>query len=218
MMTYSDAMSSPGDHAARRSGRRPGTSGTRDAILDAARRQFAQHGFARATLRAIAADAGVDQKLIAHFFGSKQGLFVAAVGLPVNPVEILPRVLEGGDPTVITQRLADALTELLERSELVQPIAALIRAAATEPNVAALLREFFPGALLEEVRGLLGSGDPALRLNLFGTQIAGLVTVRSVFGVEPLASAPARDVADAVAPTLARYLVGPLIMPRRAPW
>ena len=41
-------------------GRRPGESGTRQAILDAARAQFAAHGWDGATIRAIAADAGVD--------------------------------------------------------------------------------------------------------------------------------------------------------------
>src|ERR687891_2496194 len=98
---------------ARRSGRRPGRSGTREAILAAAGRHFAQHGYDRASLRGIAAEAGVDQKLIAHFFGSKQRLFVAAVGLPLNPAEVLPTIL-AGDPDSIGERLAMFLTTLLE--------------------------------------------------------------------------------------------------------
>ena len=73
----------------RRGGRRPGPSGPARRS-SAAARHFAQHGYDRASLRGIAAEAGVDQKLIAHFFGSKQQLFVAAVGLPFNPGEVLP--------------------------------------------------------------------------------------------------------------------------------
>jgi len=203
-------MSSHPDQGHRRTGRRPGESSTREAILASARRRFAEHGYARAGLRDIAADAGVDQKLIAHFFGSKQTLFVMAIGLPVNPVDVLTGVLEGGDEEVITERLAAVLTGILEQPELVQRMAALIRAAATESQVAAMLRDFFPGELLKAVRGQLGPGDRPLRLNLFGSQIVGLVMVREVIGIEPVASKSAKPIAAAVAPTLARYLVGPL--------
>jgi AcrR family transcriptional regulator len=195
-----------------RSGRRPGTSGTREAILGAARRQFADQGYGRASLRSIAAAAGVDQKLIAHYFGSKQQLFLAAIGLPINPGDVLLRVLGDGerDPSVVTARLVDEVTAILEHPELVQSIAALIRAGASEPEVAQLLRAFFPGALLESVEGLLGPGDPAYRLNLVGSQVIGLVMARAVVGLEPMSSMPASAVAESVAPNLARYLVGPL--------
>lgn len=210
MMTYLQRMSTPGAPGGIRSGRRPGDSGTREAILTAARRQFAEQGYARAALRAIAADAGVDQRLIAHYFGSKQQLFLTAIGLPVNPAAILPAVLAGGEPAVITERIADQLTAILEQPEVIQSVAGLIRAGATEPEVGRLLREYFPGQLIEPVGGLLGPGEPGLRLNLFGSQIVGLVMVREVLGVEPLASASPRAIADAIAPTLARYLIGPL--------
>jgi AcrR family transcriptional regulator len=203
-------MSSPPQQPLRRSGRRPGESGTRAAILDAARHQFAEHGYARASLRGIAAEAGVDQKLIAHFFGSKQQLFLAAVGLPVNPAELLHGVLKDSDPAGVTERLATVLTTILERPELIQTIAAVIRASTTEPEVAQLLRQFFPGQLLEPLQGLLGPGDPALRLNLFGSQITGLILIREVMGVEPIASTSARTIAEAVAPGLTRYLIGQL--------
>jgi AcrR family transcriptional regulator len=210
MMTYFSVMSSHPDQTGRRSGRRPGESGTREAILAAARHQFAEHGYARASLRGIAAEAGVDQKLIAHFFGSKQQLFLAAVGLPANPNEILTGVLQGGDPHIVTERLATILTRILDQPELFQPLAAVIRASATEPDVRDMLREFFPGALLPALAGLLGPGDPGLRLNLFGSQVAGVILVRDVIGVDPIASTPAHAIAGAVAPTLTRYLLGPL--------
>ena len=47
-----------------RTGRRPGPSSTRDEILRAARRRFAEGGYERATFRSIAADAGVDPALV----------------------------------------------------------------------------------------------------------------------------------------------------------
>ena len=79
--------------ASRRSGRRPGPSGTREAILAAARSQFAAQGYDRTSMRGIAAEAGVDQALVAHFFGAKQRLFVEVVRLPFEPSQVLPLML-----------------------------------------------------------------------------------------------------------------------------
>jgi len=67
---------------ARRSGRRGGDSGTREAILAAARARFGDLGYDRATIRGIADDAGVDAALVHHFYGTKDQLFAAAMRLP----------------------------------------------------------------------------------------------------------------------------------------
>jgi AcrR family transcriptional regulator len=203
-------MSNRDDNAAvRRGGRRPGRSGTREAILAAAGRHFAQHGYDRASLRGIAAEAGVDQKLIAHFFGSKQQLFVAAVGLPFNPGEVLPTVL-AGDRASIGERLGTLLVDVLEQPELHQRLTGVVRAAASEPEVARMLREFLSRELFAPAAELLGSEDGAFRANLVGSQIVGLVMARYVIAIEPLASMPPQAVAAAIAPTLQRYLLGPV--------
>ena len=78
-----------------RTGRRPGESGTRDAILEAARREFAQQGYDRTTIRNVARDAGVDPALVHYFFGTKTELFAAAMQLPVNPAELVQTLLAG---------------------------------------------------------------------------------------------------------------------------
>src|SRR3954470_22655327 len=51
-------------------------------ILDAARGEFAQHGSAGTTIRAVARAADVDPALIYHYFGSKEGLLDAATTPP----------------------------------------------------------------------------------------------------------------------------------------
>ena len=66
-------------------GRRKGDSGTREAILSAAKQSFAEQGYAGTSLRALARTAAVDPALITHFFGSKDGLFEAALALPLDP-------------------------------------------------------------------------------------------------------------------------------------
>ncbi len=193
----------------RPSGRRPGASGTRQAILAAAGRQFAERGYDRASMRAIAATAGVDQKLIAYFFGSKQNLFVATVGLPFNPAETLPAIL-AGEPGKVGERLAALLTEVLEQPELHQRLTAVVRAAASDPATARMLREFLTYELFAPAAALLGGEDATLRLNLAGSQIVGLITARYVVEIEPLASVPPARLADLIAATLERYLTAPL--------
>jgi AcrR family transcriptional regulator len=184
-------------------------SGTRERILAAAGRHFAHYGYDRASLRRIAAEAGVDQKLIAHFFGSKQQLFVAAIGLPINPAEVLPRIL-AGDPAALGGRIEELLADILRRPELHQPLTAVVRAAASEPEVARMMREFLTREVFLPAAELLGTDTAQLRFNLVGSQIVGLVVARYIVAVEPLASLPPNTVAAAIAPTLQSYLVGPL--------
>src|SRR5437879_7291664 len=79
-----------------RTGRRPGPGGTREKILAAARSRFGQEGYDGTTIRGIAAGAGVDPALVPHYFGSKEGVFLAAVEFPVDPAEFIPRLLAPG--------------------------------------------------------------------------------------------------------------------------
>jgi AcrR family transcriptional regulator len=86
--------------SAKRSGRRPGPTTTREAIADAARRQFAELGYDRATLRGIAGEAGVDAALVVRFYGSKDGLFREVMALPPMVAEAIERLADGPTETV----------------------------------------------------------------------------------------------------------------------
>ena len=77
-------------------GRRPGGPDTRGQILAAARKSFADKGFGGTTIRAVAAEAGVDPALVHHYFGSKDDLFLAALEIPVDPRALVPAVFEAG--------------------------------------------------------------------------------------------------------------------------
>ncbi len=79
----------------RRTGRRPGASDTREQIAVAARTQFAEQGYERATFRAIAAAAGVDPALVVHFYGSKEELFRQVMVLPPAIADGLERLADG---------------------------------------------------------------------------------------------------------------------------
>jgi AcrR family transcriptional regulator len=190
-----------------RSGRRPGVSGTREAILDAARRAFAEHGYQRATIRGVAELAGVDPALVHHYFGTKQGLFVAAVQLPVNPVEQLSALL-ADEPELVGQRMIGVFLSVWDLAANNSPLLALFRSAVSDEQAAAMLREFITEEVLGRIAEGLGSPDAKLRATLVGSQLVGLMMARYIIRVEPLASAPPAVVAAAIGPTLQRYLTG----------
>jgi AcrR family transcriptional regulator len=190
-----------------RTGRRPGVSGTREAILDAARRAFAEQGYQRATIRGVAELAGVDPALVHHYFGTKQELFVAAVQLPINPVPQLMAVL-GEDPDRTGERIVEVFLSVWDHAADRSPLLALIRSAVGDERAAAMLREFITEEVLGQLAHRLGSPDARLRATLVGSQLIGLAMARYIVRVEPLASAPAAELAAAVGPTLQRYLTG----------
>ena len=194
----------------RRPGRRPGRQNTRDAILAAARQEFAERGYGGASIRSIATAAGVDPALVHHYFGTKDELFAATVNFPVNPAEFVPRVLAGGAEGV-GERLVRAFVSTWD-SPVGAAGVALLRSAVSSQLAARLLREFLTTQILRRVNAMLQI-DPAeapLRAALVASQVSGLALMRYVLKVEPLASAPPEDVVAAVAPTIQRYLTGEL--------
>jgi AcrR family transcriptional regulator len=198
-----------------RTGRRPGVSGTREAILDAARRAFAEQGYQRATVRDVAKLAGVDPALVHHYFGTKQDLFVAAVRLPVNPVDQLTAVL-AAEPDQVGQRLVETFLSIWDHAAGQSPLLALIRSAVADKDAAAMLREFITEEVLGPIARRLGSPDAQLRATLVGSQLIGLAMARYIIRVEPLASAPSAQVAAVVGPTVQRYLTGEVTTPAGA--
>jgi AcrR family transcriptional regulator len=192
-----------------RSGRRPGESGTREAIRDAAASLFAEQGYERTTMRAIAAAAGVDQKLVAHFFGSKERLFVDVVALPFDPAAVIP-ALFAGSPSDVGERFARFLVSLLENPDARRRLTGLIRAAATEPEAARMVRDLISREVIGRIVTALDVDDADLRASLVGSQVVGLAMARYIVGVEPLASLEPEALIAAIAPNLQRYLVGPI--------
>jgi len=202
------ASASTASQDQRRGGRRPGGSGTRDAVLAAAQRQFAELGYDRTTMRSVAAEAGVDQKLVGYFFGSKQRLFVAATKLPFDPAVVVPAVL-GGDPAALGARLARAVVGLLEDADAGSRMIGLIRAAAAEPAAAAMVRDLLTRELWARGAEMLPADQPELRISLMASELIGLIMARYVIGAEPLASLSPDEVVTAIAPALKRLLSGP---------
>ena len=182
---------------------------TRDAIAAAAARSFAEQGFDRTSVRAIARAAGVDPALVTHYFGSKQRLFVEVSRFPIDPQLLVDQVVSGPREAVGI-RLATLMLNVLESPEGRQRVTGMVRAAATEPAAAQAMRQLIETGVVGPIALALGADRPELRATFAGSQFVGLVMARYVIGVEPLASAPADEVARTIAPVLQRYLTEPL--------
>ena len=201
-------MSSSGESSARRSGRRPGPTTTRDAIAQAARRQFAEVGYDRATLRGIAGEAGVDAALVVQFYGSKDALFREVMALPPTVAEAMAALAEGPAETV-GRRLAEVIVGMLEDPRSRSIVLGRIRSASSHPEAADLVRETVTRDI-GRLAAALTDDEPELRAVLVGSQIVGLGLARYIVRVEPLASLAAADVIVYLAPTFQHYLVEPL--------
>lgn len=203
----SDGESGSGTARSGRTGRRPGNTDTRAAILDAARIRFADTGFDKASIRAIAGDADVDPALVHHYFGTKQQLFAAVVEFPADPEATLSAVdhapLDELGPTIVR-----AVVGVWD-SPAGPGIVAMVRSmfGGGEMNLA---RSFLLQVVLERVRARIATpaDDGRARVALAAAQMVGVLTARKIVGIEPLASMPIDEVVAAVGPSMQRYLTG----------
>ncbi len=195
---------------ARRSGRRPGNQDTRSSILDAARAAFAERGFDKASIRAIATAAQVDPALVHHYFGTKEKLFLASMDSPVDPSELLPAALSGPREEA-GLRLVRLVLGIWD-SPAGAAAVALMRSAMSNEWTARLMREFVVTQVLRRaIKELdITEAEAPTRTALVATQIGGLAMIRYVLKVEPIASASPERLVAAIGPAVQRYLTGDL--------
>jgi AcrR family transcriptional regulator len=140
----------------RRSGRRGGDSGTKEAILAAARSRFGDYGYDGATIRGIATDAGVDAALVHHFFGTKERLFAAAMRLPLSPGELVAAALAPGARAPgrgLGEHMLRTVLGAWDVAEMRSTFLGLLRSAVTSERAAGMLREFATEAILGRIAG-----------------------------------------------------------------
>lgn len=187
-----------------RTGRRPGRSGTREAILAAARSSFAARGYDATTIRRVAGEAGVDPALVSHYFGAKDGLFAAAMDLPRAPAEALAEALEGEDGELGRRIVATFLS--VWDSAHGSPLMALLRSATGSEGAASMLREFAEREVVGRIAQRIGGRQARLRASLVASHMLGLGLARHVIGIEPAASATPATLVDAIGPRIQSYL------------
>jgi AcrR family transcriptional regulator len=175
---------------------------TRRRILEAARRQFAQSGYERTTIRAIAADAEVDKASVIQYFGTKLNLFREAVEWHIPVAELT------------TDDLGESVGNYLRImlgawSNAPETPTALLRASMSSEETAELLRGRITEQAVDPLAERLGDDpDARLRAALVGAMMMGIATHRHVLRMPDLAEADLDDVLRLAVPVL-RELIAP---------
>jgi AcrR family transcriptional regulator len=192
----------------RRTGRWRTGQQSRQRIVEAARDVFMRAGYERATVRRIAADAGVDVAMVYYFFGNKEGLFSASVLTgPDHPLHQLDALLDGSTKHV-GPRLVRRFLEHWDEGGVFEPLLTLWRSALIQPQARKVLHDALAGPMAKRVAAEFGVADAELRVELVASHLMGLAFARYQLKIEPIASAPVDDLVAMVGPTVQRYLTG----------
>jgi AcrR family transcriptional regulator len=180
--------------------------GRRHAVLAAARRLFASKGYAQTSIRAIAAEADVNQALVITYFGGKDALFMEVVGRFEIPQEALAGGTQG-----LGARLARAYVDRWETMTGDDPWPALVRSAVSHQASLDLLRSALEEQLAVPLAKILGTaGEGPARTAMVQCLIGGMITERYIYGLEPARSLPAVEFEAALAACLQHAISGPL--------
>lgn len=152
-------------------------------------------------MRSIAAEAGVDLALVSYYFHSKKGLLSAALALAANPADTLDRAAQG-DPATFPQRALHALLSLWEDPEAGAPLRGLVAGAAHDAAFAGLVREMAEQELIGKIAAQIGGRDARKRAGAFCAQIAGLIVIRYILHLEPIASMEPDEIIRLYSPPL----------------
>jgi AcrR family transcriptional regulator len=175
-------------------------------ILETARTLFRRHGYDGTTVRAVAAEAGVDPAMVFYFFGTKQGLFGAALDMSADLPPAIESIFTGGLDG-IGERIVHTLLANMDKSDRT-PLAMLTRSAPTHDQSEALLREFIDREITGRLTALLDTPDAALRAGMVNVQLLGLTVARYIVRIEPIASASTDELVTRFGALVQRCLTG----------
>jgi AcrR family transcriptional regulator len=171
---------------------------TKAAILAAARERFGAEGFQAATIRAIAADAGIDPSMVMRYFGSKDKLFAAAAEFDLK----FPDFTEL-DRADVGRAL---VSHFLQRWEGDEALVILLRSSATNADAAQRMQHIFTKQLQPLVATLVPAAEARRRSGLIATQILGLAWCRFVLRLPAVVKMTRAEIVDGIGATIQRYL------------
>lgn len=146
---------------------------TAEMIRRCAARRFWRDGYASTSVRAIAADAGVDPALVIRYYGSKEALFLKTLPVQGFWADVLSGPLETLGSRLVEFVLSKASDEMLR-------IHTTLVRASDSPAVRSRLYEIVDSSFIEVLRDRLPGPDPVLRARLIAAQIGGLLQSLSI--------------------------------------
>lgn len=192
-----------------RSGRWRTGQQNKQRIIDAAREHFMRDGYEKATVRSIAADAGVDVAMVYYHFGNKEGLFTASVlDTPHHPLHQLANLLEEG-PGEIGARLVRDVVQRWDAGASFDLLLTVFRSSDIHPLARKLLHDSLAGPVAQQIADRFGVDNAELRVELVTVHLVGLAFARYQLKIEPMASASIDDLVAWIGPTVQRYLTDP---------
>lgn len=182
----------------RRPGRPAGAAGgqTRARLVAAAREQAAAQGFGRVSLRSVARQAGVDPSLVGHYFGGREGLLLATLELPVDPMDRIMQVLSGGREGLGARIVHTFVTTWDPHRETISALLRSATGSGDETAVSIIARDVLVARLTDVLGGdRLGAG-------LVAGQVLGLAMARYVLDLDPVREATVDDLVRAYGPAI----------------
>ena len=175
---------------------------SREGILRAAAARFESDGFERTTVRTIAKDAGIDPAMIIRYFGSKEGLFLAATSIELD----LPK-LDATPRSRLGHTLARHAVSVWGGEAPGRALRILLRACAQDERAAERVREVFAAQTLPFLSPEFP--DAALRASLITSQILGYAFARYVIGIAPLTAVDEDEAASLLGASLQAIIDAP---------
>ena len=175
---------------------------TKAAILAAAREQFASHGYQGATIRGVAASAGIDPAMVMRYFGSKEGLFARATAFDLRLPD-LSQVARARIGETLVGHFVDVWEGPLSNGSLIS----LLRAAASSDDAANAIRTIFGGQVAPMLARVVPPDELFTRAGLVATQIMGLAVTRYILKVPPVVAMDRAQLVTLLGPTMQRYVV-----------
>lgn len=183
--------------------------GVRQAILEMARREIAEHGCSGASVRSIARAAEVDPRLVRHYYGSRENLLWNALSGDRDPLELAARLLRQS-PSTIGRRAAQAVLAPWEDPTTADLQRARMAASLEGTEAVGRLEAEFLSQLFGTIAASVSPDRPRLRAALAATHLTGVTVCRYLVSGGPLAEADLAELVRGTGAALQRLLTGPL--------
>lgn len=189
-------------HETKRRGPKGDRGQLRDAILEAAKEEFNANGYEETTMRRIGKRLDCNPSLVTYYYGSKESLFRAAMNLPEDPArQILEILLPGWEGA--GARVLAYILDMYEAQLTAETMSTLLRTLMTDSATAQRFRNYAKTEVLDRIASSIeGSEEVATELELIVATVSGVMMMRYVVRIEPLASMPGPELIARMAPVV----------------